>query len=61
MRLINYEIDLILTWSANCSITNSTDPGTFAVTYTKLYVPVVTLSTEANTKLLGRLNSRLKK
>ena len=34
------------------SITNSTDAGRFPITETKLYVPVVTLSTQDNTKLL---------
>ena len=46
MSLINCEIDLILTWSANCVIvyTNDVNQGaTFAITETKLYVLVVTL------------------
>ena len=46
MPLINYEVNLILTWSKNCVITNSTGEGKFAITETKLYVPVVTLSTK---------------
>ena len=37
--LINCEIDLILTWSSTCIITNSTGAGTFAITDTRLYVP----------------------
>ena len=41
MPLINFEINLILTWSSTCVITNSTGE----ITDTKLYVPVVTLST----------------
>ena len=45
MPLINYEVNLILTWSSTCVITNSTGSGRFAVTDTKLYVPVITLST----------------
>ena len=52
MPLINWEIELILTWSKNCVITNSTGEGKFAITETKLYVPVITLSTEDNAKLL---------
>ena len=32
MPLIHCEINLILTKSVNCAITNSTDTGTFAVT-----------------------------
>ena len=53
MPLINCEVDLILTWPSTCVITNSTDDGKFAITDTKLYVPVVTLSTQSNTKLLN--------
>ena len=44
MPLINCEINLMLTWSLTCVITNSTGEGRFAITDTKLYVPVVTLS-----------------
>ena len=52
MPLINCEINLILTWSSTCAITNSTGARTFEITDTKLYVPVVTLSTQDNSKLL---------
>ena len=44
MPLINCEVSLILTWSLTCVITNSTGAERFAITDTKLYVPVVTLS-----------------
>ena len=52
MPLINCEVNLILIWSSNCVISNSTGAETFAKTSTKLYVPVVTLSTQDNVKLL---------
>ena len=52
MPLINCEVNLILTWSKDCVITSSTGEGKFAITETKLYVPVVTLSTKDNEKLL---------
>ena len=55
MPLINCEVNLILTWSKDCVITNSTGEGKFAITETKLYVPVVTLSTKDNAKLLQQL------
>ena len=42
MLLINCEVDLMLTWSKICVITNSTGEEKFAITETKLYVPVVT-------------------
>ena len=61
MPLINCEINLILTWCKDCIITNSTDEGKFAITETKLYVPVVTLSTKDNEKLLQQLKSGFKK
>ena len=52
MPLINCELELILTWSKNCVISSATGQTKFAITETKLYVPVVTLSTEDNAKLL---------
>ena len=59
--LINYEVNLILTWSSTCVITNSTGAGRFAITDTKLYVPVLTLSIQDNTKLLQQLKSSFKR
>ena len=61
MALINCEVNLILTWSSTCVITNSDGAGTFAITDTKLYVPVVTLSTQENTKFLQQLKSGFKR
>ena len=61
MPLINCEVNLILTWSSTCVITNSNGAGTFAITDTKLYVPVVTLSTQENTKFLQQLKSGSKR
>ena len=58
--LINCEINLILTWSANCVIVptnNANQNATFAISNTRLYVPVVTLSTQENAKLLQQLKS----
>ena len=52
MPLINCEVSLLLTWSEDCAITNCTGEGKFQITKTKLYVPVVTLSTQDNAKLL---------
>ena len=63
MPLINCEIDHILTWSANCVISNAAanQTTTFAITDTKLYVPVVTLSSDDNLKLLEQLKSGFKR
>ena len=62
MPLINCEVNLILTWSSTCVITNSTGAGKFAknLADTKLYVPIVSLSTQDNTKLLQQLKSDFK-
>ena len=59
--LINCEVSLNLTWSPNCVITNSTGEGKFKITDTNLYVPVVTLSTKDNEKLLQQLGSGFKR
>ena len=40
MPLINCEITLLLTWSVSTDVAN--ENATFAITDTKLYVPVVT-------------------
>ena len=60
MPLINCEVELILTWSAGCVIIY-TDVAkqnpTFPITETNLYVPVITLSTQDNAKLLPQLKS----
>ena len=64
MPLINCEVNLILSWSRNCVIVSSNDANqnaTFPVTDTKLYVPVVTLSTQYNAKLLQQLKSGFKR
>ena len=64
MPLINCEINLILTWSTNCVIASTNvanQNATFEITDTKLYVPVVTLSTQDNSKLLQQLKSGFKK
>ena len=42
MPLINCEINLILTWSIKCVLSNDKKETKFAITDTKLYVPVVT-------------------
>ena len=64
ISLINCEINLILTWFKNCVIASNTGANqetTFAITDTKLYVPVVSLSTQHNAKLLQQLKSGFKR
>ena len=38
MTSFNWEVNLILTWSIDCAITNSTGAGKFAIIETKFYV-----------------------
>ena len=59
--LFTCEINLILTWSTKNVIFSATGETKFAITDTKLYVPVVTLSTQGNTKLLERLKFGFRK
>ena len=60
MPLINCEVELILNWSANCVIIYTNIANQVPITETNLYVPVVTLSTEDNEKLLPQLKSGFK-
>ena len=64
MPLINWEVELILTWSADCVIIYtdvSNENPTFEIAETNLYVPVVTLWTRKNRKLLPQLKSDFKR
>ena len=73
--LINCEVSLILTWSENCVLTdiktqtaretrvaiNAPTNATFKITDVKLYVLVVTLSTENDKTLLKQLRTGFKR
>ena len=64
MPLINCEVELILNWLVNCLIiyTNvNNHVPTFTISETNLYVPVYTLSTQDNEKLLPQLKSGFKR
>ena len=64
MPLINYEVNLILTWSSTCvlaAVGDANQAAAFAITNTKLYVPAVTLSTQESTKFLQQLKSGFKR
>ena len=64
MPLISCEVNLILTWSSSCVLISTAiqnQNATFAITDTKLYVPVVTLSTQENTKFLQQLKLGFKR
>ena len=65
MPLVNCKIDLELTWHKACMIScaNATagQVVSFMITDTKLYVPIVTLSTKDNTNLTKQLNEVFKR
>ena len=64
MLLINCEINLQLTWSRKYFLAPSivaNQKPTFKITNAKLYVPVVTLSTQDNVKLLKQPESDFKR
>ena len=62
--MINCEVNLILIWSSTCVLIatgNANQAALFEITDTKLYVPVVTLSTQENTKFFQHLKSGFKR
>ena len=61
MPLFDCGISLILSWSGNCVICSTIRKTKFAITDTKLYVPVITLSTQDNAQLLQQLTSDFKR
>ena len=64
MLLINCEVNLISTWSSACVLISTNipnQPAIFEITDTKLHIPVVTSSTQENTKFLQQLKSGFKR
>ena len=71
MPLINCKIHFELNWNSNCVMygANTYTAGdnvnnretTFKITSTRLYVPVVTLSTKYNVNLTKKLNEGFKR
>ena len=61
MLLINCDVILLLTWSKDCVISSANGELKFDITETKLYIPVKTLSTQDNAKLLQQLKSGFKR
>ena len=64
MPLVNCEVNLILNWSEDCVTISTNVPNQvpkFTVTETNLYIPVVTLSTQDNVKLLSQSKSGFQK
>ena len=61
MPLINCKVEISLKWIENCILSNSGTAATFKITDAKLYVPIVTLKTEDNTKLSKILSNGFKR
>ena len=71
MPLINCKTDLELNWNNNCVMYGgdtyavgdnvNNRETTFKITSTKLYVPIVTLSTKDNVNFTKELNKRFKR
>ena len=59
--MIKCEVSLFLTWSSTCVITYSTGKVKFKITNTKRFVPILTLSSQDNAKLLQQLKPVLEK
>ena len=60
MPLINCKVELSLKWYETCLLTTATT-ATFEITDAKLYVPVVTLTVEDNSKLSKLLSEGFKR
>ena len=65
LPLVNCKIDLELTWHKDCIISGADaaagQVASFMITNTKLYVPIVTLSTKDNNNLTKQLNDGFKR
>ena len=56
MALINCKLELSFSWDPNCVLSNLVGASAFTITDAKLYVLIVTLSIEDNSKLLKLLS-----
>ena len=65
LPLVNGKIDLELTWHKDCIISSADAAAgqvvSFMIMDTKLYIPIVTLSTKDNTNLTKQLNEGFKR
>ena len=56
MPLINCKIKLNLTWKKECVLSTDAGDAVFIINYTKMYVPLVTLSKEDNKDFIEQQN-----
>ena len=59
--LINCKVEFSLKWYEECILSSAGTAATFKITDAKLYVPIVTLKTEDNTKLSKLLSEGFKR
>ena len=60
MPLISCKVELSLSWDPNCVLSTLVGASRFTITDAKLYLPIVTLSTEDNAKLSKILSEGFK-
>ena len=60
MPLINCKVYLELNWIEDCILPSAGDTANFAITDTKLHVPIVALSTKYSANLAKQLNKWFK-
>ena len=58
---INCKVELSLKWHENCILSSAETAATFVITDTKLYVSIVILETEGNTKFSKLLSEGFKR
>ena len=58
---INCKVEISLNWNKNCILSSEDGNSVFAMTDTKLHVPIVTLSAESNVKLSTLLGEGFKR
>ena len=61
LPLINCKIEFSVGWYEECLLSNAGTAAIFKITDAKLYVPLVTLKTEDNTKLSKLLSEGFKR
>ena len=61
MPLINCKVYLELNWIEDCILSSAGNTAKFAITDTKLHVPIVTLSTKDSANLAKQLNKGFKR
>ena len=61
MPLINCKVYLELNWIEDCILSSAGNTAKFAITDTKLHVPIVTLSTKDSANLAKQLNEGFKR